>query len=257
MREKIISYCQQIEEEHKVKILFAVESGSRLWRMSSKDSDYDVRFVFVQPVENYLSVKNDVATNLVVNRTFEDGLIDISGFDIFKYCKLLLKSNPSVIEWMQSDILYYGKKPTDLQKIALKEFNPTALYYHYKSMCRYNYGKYLASKQEVTYKKYLYAMRGLVNAKYVQKTGKLPPIRFPEGLEKCLDDDIIPLQIARELQETMRLKMEGKEKEIIKNNPLYDNYIEAFLKQENEAAPIRTIDEKKINKALLKSVLNG
>ena len=127
MKDKIISICKKIEKEQMVKILFAVESGSRLWRMSSKDSDYDIRFVFVQPVGNYLSIKNEAATNLVINRTFEQGLIDISGFDIFKFCKLLLKSNPSVIEWLQSDILYYGKKPTELEAIALTEFNPTSL----------------------------------------------------------------------------------------------------------------------------------
>lgn len=253
MKNKIISYCKQIEKDRQVKILFAVESGSRLWRMSSKDSDYDVRFVFVQPIENYLSVKNDITTNAVISCTFEHGLIDMSGFDIFKYCKLLLKSNPSVIEWIQSDILYYGKKPANLQKIALREFNPTALYYHYKSMCKYNYQKYLASKQEVTYKKYLYAMRGLVNAKYVQKTGELPPIHFPEGLEKS--KRIISLKIVKELQETIQLKMSGQEKEIIRNNLLYDDYIEAFLKQENRKVPIRTIDEEKINKALQKLVL--
>ncbi len=253
MKPKIISYCQQIEEEHKIKILFAVESGSRLWRMSSKDSDYDVRFVFVQPLGNYLSVNNEAATNTVINHAFEQGLIDLSGFDIFKYCKLLLKSNPSVIEWMQSDILYYGHKPAELQKIALQEFNPIALYHHYKSMCRYNYQKYLASKQEVTYKKYLYAMRGLVNAKYVQKTGKLPPISFPECLQKS--GGIILEKIVRELQKTIALKKSGKEKEIIRNNPLYDDYIEAFLEQENESIPIRAIDEGKINKALQKLVL--
>ena len=253
MKDKIISICKKIEKEQMVKILFAVESGSRLWRMSSKDSDYDIRFVFVQPVGNYLSIKNEAATNLVINRTFEQGLIDISGFDIFKFCKLLLKSNPSVIEWLQSDILYYGKKPTELEAIALTEFNPTALYHHYKSMCQYNYKKYLASKQEVTYKKYLYAMRGLVNAKYVQKTRELPPIHFPEGLQKS--KNIIPPKIIRELQETITLKMEGNEKEIIKNNQLYDDYIELFLKQEDENVPILTIDEEKINKALQKLVL--
>ena len=205
MKRKIISYCQQIEQEENIAILFVVESGSRLWQMSSKDSDYDIRFVFVQPLENYLSVKNEIATNKVINRTFEEGLIDISGFDIFKFCKLLLKSNPSVIEWMQSDILYYGQKPKELQKIALTQFNPTALYYHYKSMCKFNYSKYLASKQQVTHKKYLYAMRGLLNAKYVQKTGKLPLIHFPKGLEKCRT--IVPKKIIQELRETIELKM--------------------------------------------------
>lgn len=46
MKKEIISLCKQLEKEHHIKILFAVESGSRLWRVDSKDSDYDVRFVF-------------------------------------------------------------------------------------------------------------------------------------------------------------------------------------------------------------------
>ena len=64
MKQKITSYCRQIEEEENITILFAVESGSRLWRMSSEDSDYDVRFVFVQPLENYLSVKNEILCDI-------------------------------------------------------------------------------------------------------------------------------------------------------------------------------------------------
>jgi uncharacterized protein len=77
-----------------------IESGSRLWRMSSKDSDYDVRFVFVQPLNAYISLGNSKATEKVINRTYENKMIDLSGFDIFKFCKLLAKSNPSMIEWM-------------------------------------------------------------------------------------------------------------------------------------------------------------
>jgi uncharacterized protein len=34
-----------IEREEAVRILFAVESGSRAWGFPSSDSDYDVRFL--------------------------------------------------------------------------------------------------------------------------------------------------------------------------------------------------------------------
>ena len=36
-----------IENQYGVKILLAVESGSRAWGFASPDSDYDVRFIYV------------------------------------------------------------------------------------------------------------------------------------------------------------------------------------------------------------------
>ena len=39
------SLLHDLEERRQIKILFAVESGSRAWRIESADSDYDVRFV--------------------------------------------------------------------------------------------------------------------------------------------------------------------------------------------------------------------
>lgn len=253
MKDKIVSYLKKIEKEENIKILFAVESGSRLWRFSSKDSDYDIRFVFVQPIEKYLSVRNELQTDLVINHNFENGLIDLSGFDLFKFCKLLLKSNPSVIEWMQADIVYYGLKPKKLQRIALTEFDPAALYYHYKSMCRFNYGKYLASKQEVTYKKYLYALRGAINAQYVLNRRKLPPIDFL----KCLDQSkgFVPVEIIGKLKEIIHLKKLGIESQIIQNIPLYDQYIEKFLNDETNFFSKKLISEDKINKEIHKILL--
>ena len=56
MREKISRLLSEIEAVHNIKILFAVENGSRAWGMESKDSDYDVRFVFFRPVADYLSM---------------------------------------------------------------------------------------------------------------------------------------------------------------------------------------------------------
>ncbi len=56
MKEIIRKICKKIEQEKSIKILFAVENGSRAWRMHSKDSDYDVRIVFVRPIEEYVQI---------------------------------------------------------------------------------------------------------------------------------------------------------------------------------------------------------
>ncbi len=43
--EKIDAELSSIEAKENVKILYAVESGSRAWGVESPDSDYDVRFI--------------------------------------------------------------------------------------------------------------------------------------------------------------------------------------------------------------------
>ena len=47
IREKL----REIKETERVKIIMAVESGSRAWGFASPDSDYDVRFVYVREPE--------------------------------------------------------------------------------------------------------------------------------------------------------------------------------------------------------------
>jgi len=78
MKSKILSRLYEIEAEEDVRIVYACESGSRAWGFPSADSDYDIRFLYVRPVEWYLSI--DVERD-VIERPVQDGL-DISGWDL-------------------------------------------------------------------------------------------------------------------------------------------------------------------------------
>lgn len=40
----------RIEKENRVRILYAVESGSRAWGFASRNSDFDVRFIYIHPL---------------------------------------------------------------------------------------------------------------------------------------------------------------------------------------------------------------
>jgi len=249
MENKIKKLLKDIEKEKNVKIIFAVESGSRAWGMESKNSDYDVRFVYVRPTQEYISVSEPPK---VIKRSFsergermsaEGCFIDILGFDIVKFVRMLWESNPTCIEWLRSKIIYLGEHNKVFKEFAEKQFKAISLYYHYKSMCRQNYLKYLKSGNLVTYKKYLYAMRGLVNAKWVAHYKTLPPIKFPEVLEKMriLDNDIIEKHIINELENIIRLKQKSKEKDIVRNYNRIDDYIESFLKDDSEAPTIKQL----------------
>lgn len=49
-----------IEAAEDVRVLLAVESGSRAWGFASPDSDHDVRFVHARPVEGLVERANEV-----------------------------------------------------------------------------------------------------------------------------------------------------------------------------------------------------
>ena len=50
-------HLREVEQKNNVKVLLAVESGSRAWGFESPDSDWDVRFIYAQKPEWYFSVE--------------------------------------------------------------------------------------------------------------------------------------------------------------------------------------------------------
>ena len=107
MHDRIDAALTQIETDHQVRILYACESGSRAWGFASTDSDYDVRFIYVHPRDWYLSVfqGRDVIELPI------DSVLDVNGWDLRKSLQLLEQSNPTLLEWIQSPIVYREAKP--------------------------------------------------------------------------------------------------------------------------------------------------
>jgi predicted nucleotidyltransferase len=56
MKDRVIHELSRLESQHRIRVLCAVESGSRAWGFASPDSDYDVRFIYVHEPDWYLSV---------------------------------------------------------------------------------------------------------------------------------------------------------------------------------------------------------
>ena len=102
MRKKIKEQLRRIEDAENIKILLAVESGSRAWGFASPDSDYDVRFVYIRSLEDYLRLD---AIRDVIELPIDD-VLDINGWDLQKTLRLLHKSNPTLFEWFSSPIVY-------------------------------------------------------------------------------------------------------------------------------------------------------
>lgn len=175
LQDEILKELHNIEQEEQVRILYACESGSRAWGFPSKDSDYDVRFLYVRPVEWYVSIfdKRDVIERPISN------LLDINGWDLRKALQLFRKSNPPLLEWLQSPIPYYTKYTVaeQIRSISPLTFSPKSCMYHYLNMAKGNYRDYLQGEQ-VKIKKYFYVLRPILACGWIEKFNTMPPIEF-------------------------------------------------------------------------------
>ncbi len=226
--QSILDHIYSVEDSHNIKVLYAVENGSRAWGMASGNSDYDIRFIYSRPLEDYISVSPKQDS---IEFPVEVDNLDFVGFDILKFARLLANSNPTCLEGMVSDIYYKDSGLIDgFRRFAISEFDDRKLYYHYASMCKSNYMKYLHSKADVTYKKYLYALRGMVNAIYVRDIGQVPPIDLRAAAGRISVDGSLQPGLYTELIGMMDKKVEGLGKDIIQNIRMVDESVEGFIK---------------------------
>ena len=169
---------KEIEAEYGVRVLFASESGSRAWGFASKDSDYDVRFIYVRRMEDYLSLKPYADT---IEKMFPAENIDLAGWDLRKTLSLFAKSNPSLFEWMYSPIEYRRDAIFMSGLLALKDefFSRSACFHHYYSMAIKQDMRYL-SRDGVTLKRFLYYFRALLCCKWLMTRDCPPPVDFDQ-----------------------------------------------------------------------------
>ena len=219
MRKVISEKLKQIEIQENVRILHAVESGSRAWGFESPNSDFDVRFVYVRPRDYYLKLER---TRDVLEFPIND-LLDINGWDLQKALRLLHRSNPTLLEWFKSPVVY---KETDFshELITLMQnyFSAKSCLYHYLNMANGNYREYLRGEM-VRAKKYFYVLRPLLACRWILRTNTPPPMLFSDLVAADL-----PTQLNESVQELLRIKMEVPEMKLIPRV----NEINAFIEEE-------------------------
>jgi predicted nucleotidyltransferase len=222
MKDKIISELEKIEALENIKILYACESGSRAWGFPSKDSDYDVRFIYIHPLEWYLSIddKRDVIERPI------NGLLDISGWDLPKALKLLRKSNPPLLEWLQSPLVYWEKSAVagQMRRLSPLTFSPQSCMYHYLNMAKRNFREYLQSDQ-VKVKKYFYVLRPVFACLWIKRYNTMPPLLF-EGLVAELLPDGPLKQVIGEL---LNRKKAGEELDTEPQISVINQFLEAEI----------------------------
>jgi hypothetical protein len=192
VRIEIERRLKEVEAQHAVRILYACESGSRGWGFASPDSDYDVRFIYAHALPWYLQVSpaRDVIELPI------SALLDINGWELRKALGLLKKGNATLIEWLDSPVVYRAD-PTFLARIhALiqKTHRTERTFHHYLHMARSNYREYLHGDR-VRLKKYLYVLRPLLAALWIEQRRGVAPMRFDDLVNALIGDNALRVAI--------------------------------------------------------------
>lgn len=217
-QDRIPSLLRGFEFEHKAKVLLAVESGSRAWGFESINSDWDVRFIYVHKPEWYFKIEEqrDVFEHVY-------NVVDMVGWELRKSLYLLRRSNPSLLEWLHSPIIYYvneefGRRIHEVEK---DYFNPVKSMYHYNHVYNKHNERYL-QHEGYPMKRFLYYLRGILACKWIESHQSLPPVPFNELLDATVED--------RQIRSLIDKLIQIKKGEIESDITLVDNSLVEYAR---------------------------
>jgi len=209
---------KEVAETHHVAILYASESGSRVYGIESTSSDYDVKFIYVHKLDYYLSLEaqgdtirkthTHIHTHVDTNTiNTANTIIDMSGWELRKALILCKKSNASLLEWTLSPIVYVKDDSfvQRLREIMFKHYNRKSLVFHWRSLAQHNIKSYI-NVHDVKYKQYLYVIRPLLCISWIiehhgNQTEETLSLGAPPPLElECLVNEV---QLSHPVKETI------------------------------------------------------
>lgn len=226
-----------IEQTEGVRILLAVESGSRAWRFPSCDSDYDVRFLYARPATDYLTItpRRDVIERPV------DAVFDVNGWDISKALGLALRPNAALLEWLCSPVCYRaaGQTPERIRAFAVTAANPLALAHHYASLGRRSMEDISAAGDAARLKTYCYASRAALALAWLRRHGSAPPMDVPSLLAGLT----VPEAVLPEITSLIARKREATEQDTTAKLPVLDTWLRAEMLAPIEIADTRPAED--------------
>lgn len=232
MTPPIEEQLQALEREQGARVVYACESGSRAWGFASTDSDYDVRFLYVRPLDHYLSFRVEQKRDVLELPIHGD--LDMNGWDLRKAMQLLVKSNGALVEWLTSPIVY--RAGLDALRQALPEFVcPRSLGFHYLQMAR---GALKDVRGEVVnLKRCFYTLRPALAARWLERRDSLPPVAF-EALRQVLPHELSPL-----VDDLLKRKQSGSEKDRESVNPALIDFLGEEVHRLEAVVPLLRVEK--------------
>jgi hypothetical protein len=233
MKSTILEKLAKIESKHGIKIIHAIESGSRGWGFAAKDADYDCRFIYVHPKDWYLTVqdKKDFI------EAEQNEVFDIKGVDIKRAMKYITKPDCSIYEWLSSNEIYICNENIvkQLKNLTAAFFNPVPLSWHYLSLAKKMVGD-IDLADEAKIKKYFYVLRPIVNLNYIAAHGNMPYMEYV----KTLAESNTSIEIRKAIDELLTIKLASDEHYKIPKNQLLVDYFKAEIEKFEESLKTMT-----------------
>lgn len=248
MESVIKKKLQEIEEWENVKIIMAVETGSRIWDFGSPDSVYHVRFIFLRNTKDYLRL-DEVKDS--IEWKFDDTLV-MQGYDLKKILHLLHDGDPTVYEWCSSTIVYHSTDTFEQLKALVPKYfsKKQSLYYYWNTAC-VNQKKYLKGSK-VRIKNYFSALRCVLATKWLLQHDCPPPIKFLD-----LVNSELPKKLRGEVNKLLEMKKVTSELSYAMKRVALNDYIEKTLedlKDKIKDVPDKHLSWLELNRFFYKTV---
>lgn len=233
-----------IAQTHNIRILLAIESGSRAWGFPSTNSDYDIRFIYAHNSQAYLSIKEyrDVIETPIHYEPLLGTFEDLNGWDIRKSLYLALKSNPILFEWIQSPITYEIDQHATgiLFEFCKENANLELIKNHYYKLTLNAWRQIEEDPYQVKVKLYCYALRPALMLNWLNKQHSIPPMDIYSLMAEPIDS-----KLEKEIDELIAIKVTAVEDQKISRNLLIDSFITSEIAQQpKDSAPVIIMPER-------------
>ena len=220
---------QEIEREYGIRVLYAAESGSRAWGTHTETSDFDVRFIYIRPAEDYLRL---APPRDVLEFPISDGW-DMCGWDLTKTLQLLRSANSQIYEWFASPVVYVDDGLSQRIRPLLDAcFSAPTMVRHYLHQSDLK-GRKRQKTDTPRVKHYLYSLQHTAAARWVLQHRAPVPVSFHTIVRQ------LPQDMRDQAYELLERKTTRPDQPCIPHRPELEAWL--TLQMEQIAGEVRTL----------------
>jgi uncharacterized protein len=152
--------------------------------------------------------------------------IDLAGWELKKALKLFRKSNPPLLEWLRSPLVYKDEFSfsESLRELSKKYFNSQSCMHHYLHMAEGNFKTYL-QKDLVKLKKYFYVLRPILTCDWIFNNNSVPPMEF----QILVESEVKEMEIKIIIEQLLALKISSEELDVEPKIQVLNDFLEAKI----------------------------